>query len=237
MKTKIIIALIILFILITAGIVLIKSFLPPQSFPNDSLEEGTVINQENILLDVPFVVQAPFANWADPIFQSACEEAAILMAMHWAWDLPITNQEAYNKILEISEFEEKNYGTYHDTSAADTVVLIKDYFEYQNVRLEEEITLQDIKTELEKNNLVIVPINGRVIGNPHYTLPGPERHMLVIIGYDYDAGEFVTNDAGTRFGKQYYYPENQLYQAIRDYETGDKLPITEIRKPMIVFWE
>src|SRR6266567_9414371 len=36
-----------------------------------------------VQLKVPFIVQAPFGNWSDPVFQNACEESSIVMAMGW----------------------------------------------------------------------------------------------------------------------------------------------------------
>ena len=77
-------------------------------------------------------------------------------------------------------------------------------------------------------------MNGQKLGNPFFTAPGPERHMLVVIGYDPEKLEFITNDPGTRQGEAYRYPVNVLWLAIRDYPTGDHEPITEVVKKMIV---
>src|SRR3989344_4812592 len=69
---------------------------------------------------------------------------------------------------------------------------------------------------------------------PNYTAPGPERHMILIRGYDDETGEFITNDAGTRRGEKYRYKYRTLFNAIRDYPTGDHIPITGVDKKMIV---
>ena len=74
--------------------------------------------------------------------------------------------------------------------------------------------------ELEAGHLVIIPTNGQALKNPNFTLPGPERHMLVVKGYDYETEEFITNDPGTRNGADYRYKKDLLFEAIRNYKTG-----------------
>ena len=189
---------------------------------------------KDILLDVPFIAQAPFGEWGNPVFQDACEEAAVLMVKYWLEGKEITKQEAYDEIIALADFEEKNYGNFYDHSAKDTAQIMKDYIGYQNIEARNNIDVEDIKSELRKGNLIVVPINGQVINNPYYTPPGPERHMLVIIGYNEDKNEFITNDSGTRMGKDYRYNEDVLFWSIRDYPTGHKIPILENKKAMIV---
>lgn len=196
--------------------------------------EKPEIKDESILLDVPFIVQAPFGEWGNPVFQDACEEAALIIAMLWLENKEFSKEQARDEIQKMSDFELEKYGEYRDRSASDTVQLMKDYFGYQNIEAKFNITTEDIKSELKKGNLVIVPVNGQILKNPYYTPPGPERHMLVIIGYDGKTNEFITNDVGTRLGKSYRYKENTIYQAIRDYETGYHIPIAEVRKTMII---
>lgn len=200
-----------------------------------SKEEVKIIDNENVLLDVPFIAQAPFGEWGNPVFQDACEEAALIISMLWLENKEFTKEQAKAEIQKMSDFELEKYGEYRDRSATDTVQLMKDYYGYYNYNIEVKfnITTEDIKSELRKGNLVIVPVNGQIVKNPYYTLPGPERHMLVIIGYDSKTKEFITNDVGTRHGKGFRYSEQRVYDSIRDYETGYHIPITEIRKVMI----
>ena len=108
--------------------------------------------------EAPFTSQDPLGQWGDPRQQDACEEAAALMAMHWVrndMDLPLT--EARDTIIAISDWEQKTYGEFHDASAEDTASRIfKGYFKYDNVRVEKNITAEDIKRELKNGNLVII---------------------------------------------------------------------------------
>lgn len=193
--------------------------------------------KHKVFLEVPFVAQAPTGNWADPRQQDGCEEAAAWMAILWARgerapaDLKV--QEA--KIQVMADWQEEKYGSYHDTNADDTVERIyNEYFGYDNVRVVEDVTVQKIKQELSAGNLVQVPADGQILANPNYTAPGPERHNLIILGYDDATGEFITNDNGTRAGRGYRYKYEVMLSAIRDYPTGFHEPITEIKKTMIV---
>ena len=212
--------------------------LPPSTddFRNDFKGEirGT---SSTILLDVPFTSQAPFGEWDDPRQQDGCEEASVLMAIAWAREEELNKENAKKEILAIAEYEKNKYGSFVDTDVHDTVDrIILGYFGYEKSKAIENITLDNIKAELYKGNLVLVPCNGRKLGNPNYTPPGPERHMLVIRGYDPIKKEFITNDAGTRKGEGYRYQDDVLYKAIVNYPTGEHIPIKEEKKAMIVVW-
>lgn len=159
------------------------------------------------------------------------------MAMLWVKGEkpPATTTGAGQTLLAISEWEKEKFGSYRDTSAKDTAGrIIKDYFGYDNTEVKYDITATGITHELSIGNLVIVPADGRKLGNPYFTAPGPERHMLVVRGYDPKTNEFITNDNGTKRGETYRYKSSVLLGAIRDYPTGDGVPMTQERKAMIV---
>lgn len=180
-------------------------------------------------IDTPFVAQAPFAEWEDLRQQEGCEEASVLMAMHWVQGkTSIDGQMAKDAIIDMSEQQRTVYGTYIDTSAQDTVDrLFKRYYNYHNVEVEYAITLADIRSELMKGNLVIVPINGKSIQNPYFRAGGPQRHMIVIIGFDWQTGEFITHEPGTKRGENYRYSSERLGASLRDYPSGNYIPIPE----------
>lgn len=192
--------------------------------------------QNNLFISVPFTSQAPLGEWKDERQQDGCEEAVVAMAMAW-----IGNEKGMTKanwrlrILILSTFEKKKYGEYRDTDLP-TIIdwLFKDYFKYSSVSLKPVKKAADILAELEKGNIVLTPMNGQALKNPNFTSPGPERHMILIKGYDYATKEFITNDPGTRNGDSYRYPEKVLVGAIRDYQTGNKVPFGSLKKDMIV---
>ncbi len=194
-----------------------------------------ILPEKNVLLGAPFISQAPFGNWDDPRKQDGCEEAAAIMAMAWINNEELTAKTADERIDEISAYEEKIYGSFHDTNAQDAAERIfKGFFGYDNIEVKHNITKENIKQELFKGNLVIVPTNGRLLNNPNYTPPGPTTHNLVIIGYDISTDEFITNDPGTRRGEKYRYNEDVLEGALLDYPTGNHEKIEEIKTAMIV---
>ncbi len=196
----------------------------------------TITRQSQILIEnVPFAPQAPFAEWKDPRFQDGCEEAAALLVVFWAKGLTIDKAKAREEILAMSAYQSEKYQEFRDTSTKDTANrLISGYFNYDQFEVRDNITLEDIKTEIIKGNLVIVPANGQALNNPHFTPPGPERHNIVVRGFDDTKGEIITNDPGIKEGELYRYPEQIFYRAIRDYPTGYHQPIDGINKVMIV---
>lgn len=183
--------------------------------------------QKPFVITMPFVSQAPFGNWADPRQEDGCEEASALMAMRWRERKTLTPTQGLEQILAMSKFEEDTYGTYHDTSAQDTVDRIfSGYFKYGGAYVKYSITKDDILKTLDQGKLVIVPANGQKLANPNYTPPGPLEHMLVIKGYDWKTKEFITNDPGTRRGEGYRYRMDVMMKSIRDYPTGHGEPFT-----------
>lgn len=189
---------------------------------------------QRVLLDVPFTVQAPFGGWADARQDYGCEEASILMAMRWVRGETLSPAQAEQEIIALSDFEKEQYGDFHDTSAQDTLKVLKAYFNYENAFVKYDIGTEDIKAELAQGNVVIVPIDGTKVGNPYYTPPGPPKHKIVIRGYDDATQEFITNDSGTKRGEEYRYGYDVLEGALLDYPTGIDEPIAEIRTAMIV---
>lgn len=185
---------------------------------------------------VPFAAQSPYGNWDDPRQQDGCEETSALIAVSWAKGrTSIGKDDALKEILAIADYEEATYGSYHDTDGRDTIKRIfNGYFGFQNAVLETNINTDDIIGALQDGNLVVVPVNGQKLGNPYFTAPGPERHMLVIMGYDPRSNEFITQDPGTRHGESWRYKVPVMQRSLREYPTGNHEPITEQRTAMIV---
>lgn len=214
----------------------VTTIYPPQNIEPDSVEnpnkssketakEKIITIDQKIKQTVPFIVQAPFGNWKDLNFQNACEEASIVMAMGWIkGEKAISPQEAQKRILAIIDFENKNFGYSIDTDVLDMEKIFRQYFQHENVEAKENITLEDIKAEIQKGKIVIVPAFGQALYNPNFTQPGPVVHMLVIIGYDPLVKQFITNDPGTKNGAGYEYDEDVLFDAIWGYPSGPANP-------------
>lgn len=185
---------------------------------------------------VPFLSQAPLAQWIDSRQQDGCEEAAAIMAMSWVnSETKIDKTSGRNLIVKISDFEKKKYGEFRDVYVGDVVSWIfNDWFKYDKVSVLKKVTIAQIKKELEKGNLVLAPTNGQLLKNPNFKAPGPERHMVLIKSYDAKKKQFITNDPGTRNGENYRYNEDLLFKAIRAYPTGYHKKITGVEKSVII---
>jgi hypothetical protein len=183
-------------------------------------------------LPVPFLCQAPYAKWVQP-WQDGCEEAAVIMAIRYVRKEQGNRREGEQEILKMVDFQVKKYGGHYDLDAEQIAKLVKDYYKYDKVEVRYGITVEDIKQELAKGNVVIAPMAGRLLGNPYYTPPGPVYHNMLFKGYDDRSGEFITNDMGTRRGRNYRYKYEVAYNAIHDW-TGSKMTMTKGRKAIII---
>jgi len=188
--------------------------------------------KEPLILSVPFTSQAPLAEWKDERQQDGCEEASALMARAWQLGSDTkTKNEWRRQILALSDYELKHYGEFRDLSLeAVRDWVFGDYFSDKSVSIKKATSSASILAELEKGKLILIQADGRALKNPYFTAPGPERHMLLIKGYDYSKKQFVVNDPGTRRGESYRYPEKVLYAAIRPYATGDKEAFPPLEK-------
>jgi hypothetical protein len=80
---------------------------------------------------------------------------------------------------------------------------------------------------------LILPTLGRELQNPNFKNPGPIYHMLVVQGYT-KSGEIITNDPGTRKGKDYLYNPEILFNAIGDWDYNIESPNANIKVGIIL---
>lgn len=181
-----------------------------------------------VLLDVPFSSQAPRANWDDP-YQEACEEMSLIMVHSYLQNRELTLEDADGSLLALIAWETK-LGYPHDVTLEQLSVIAEQYFNYKT-EVSYEVTIESIKQKLSEGKPVIVPAAGRKLGNPYFSGEGPWYHMLVIVGYD--GKYFITNDPGTRRGKEYKYKQEVLLDAVHNWigkkeeiEKGGKVMMT-----------
>lgn len=184
--------------------------LRPSPSPSPSLE---------VNLPVPFTVQAPHGNWDLP-YQEACEEAAALMAIRYAFGNPILSpDDADAAILDLVRTNAEILRLPFDQTAEEVMRLIHEIDDRIGVRLLHDPTIEALQRELSSGNVVLVPAAGRKLGNPFFRRPGPLYHMLVLRGYTED-GYFITNDPGTKRGEEYLYPFARIMEANGDWASG-----------------
>ncbi|MCF7906529.1 C39 family peptidase [Patescibacteria group bacterium] len=196
------------------------------------------IEDKIFIKNVPFTTQSPFANWENSMEQDGCEEASSIMVIKWIRNESLEKEEALNYILDISEYTKEKYGEYRDVSVYNIKDWIfNDYFNYENVEVLENITKEIIIDALNNNKILLVPTNGRLLGNPNFVSPGPKTHMVVVLGYDILKNIFIVNDPGTRLGENYEYDMDILYNAIYSYPTGYHEDVDFVEKNIIAVWK
>lgn len=196
-----------------------------------------VILPDKLDHEMAFVSQAPYAVW-DELHQEACEEASMIMVDKYFKGLNLTAHTMEQGILDLVKWQTQNdYRV--DLTAQEAVDIINDYFGL-TAQVSIDVTVERIKQELFSGKIIIVPAAGRKLGNPYFQTPGPIYHMLVIKGYDDVAKEFITNDPGTKRGKDFRYQYQKLISAIHDWDhelASDGMTDEEIsrgRKVMIL---
>jgi hypothetical protein len=209
----------------TSGSTTTTSTAPTPSVPKPAVNSPTPVEpaptpkpspapaQYNI--PVAFISQAPYQVW-DELHGEACEEASMLMVAKYLRGEPVTPSTSEQGILSLVKWEGE-HGYKIDTTAAETVDILREYFSIK-AELVTEVTVERMKQELAKGRLIIVPAAGRLLGNPNFTGNGPIYHMLVVRGYT--ATDFITNDPGTRKGDGYRYRHATLLNAIHDWDHG-----------------
>lgn len=157
------------------------------------------------------------------------------MAMLWVRGETIGKDKAEDEITRISDFELKKYGEFRDIALTDVQKWIfQDYFKYAKTAIKMDPTAADIIGELAAGRVILAPMNGRKLGNPYFSGEGPERHMLLIRGYDQASKEFITNDPGTKRGEGYRYGQETIMSAMLAYPTGSHLPVSGEPKGVLI---
>ena len=187
------------------------------------------------LLKIPFSSQAPTANW-DQLHNEACEETSAIMAAQYlngntSATLPADLVES--ELAKITDWEKQTFGYYLDINSEETAQLLMEFYGLK-AQVLHNLTLDEIKTELSQNRVILWPANGQKLGNPNFRQPGPPYHMLVIKGWD--SKGIITNDPGTRKGQNYFYTYETLYNANGDW-SHNLNAVDEGNKTAIIVWK
>lgn len=203
---------------------------PPATAATSTPAPPSVLN-----LPIPFTSQAPTGNW-DLVHNQDCEEATAVMSNAYlsgntSATLPAAQVDA--EMTSLNNWEDSHFGYHLDTTVAETAQMIEGFYGLKTT-VQEDYTFQDIKDQINLHHVVILPVNGQIIGNPNYTQPGPIYHMLVVRGYT--ATGLITNDSGTRRGQNYPYTFDILHNAGADWDHNTNT-IDQSKKVMIVVWK
>ena len=186
---------------------------------------------EALLLAVPFTDQAPTGKWDR---NEDCEETSIAMAHAYFEgnrEDKLTVALAQEYISKLRNWEANNIGYNADTGAYATSSMAEGTFGI-TVRQIKDYTEDDLKKELSKNHVILLPVNARLLDNLTYQESGPFYHMIVVRGYD--TSGFIINDPGTTHGNGVFYSFETLKRAAADWNNSAKIMDSTIKIALIL---
>jgi hypothetical protein len=184
---------------------------------------------KTIILSVPFTDQAPTGRWDR---NEDCEEASIAMANAYFEghrESQLSAELAQEYIATIRRWEASNIGYNADTGAYTTSRMAEKVFGI-TVKQIRDYTENDLKKELSRGRVILLPINARLL--PAYAESGPFYHMLVVRGYN-DSG-FIVNDPGMTQGNGMVYSFDTLRRAAADWNNSAKNMDASIKIALIL---
>jgi hypothetical protein len=175
-------------------------------------------------LSVPFIPQAPREEWTAP-WNNACEEASIAMidlyydqqeytTVHPATALPAfapQHIDVQEKIItDVINTRASLYGNTTDETPEMIGTVVQEFYDWHAYAVFDP-TKEDIISELEQKQPVIIPLHGQVMNQGQFSPPGPDYHVAVLIGYDAEQDAFIAHDPGSVYhGEEIVYDANQL---------------------------
>lgn len=187
-----------------------------------TMEDSQVVNfsqmeyssvPEEYILDVPFVMQAPFANWE--VHNESCEEAGILLPHYYYLGQVLTKDVADRELLAMVDYQKKNYGGEYDIYAEEMGRLASDFYGYNQYKVLDG-SVENLKSELLAGNPVIVPTTAAYLKTEKSDYPEMGYHVVVVVGYNQRG--FVTHDPGTYSGEDFTYSYDILSRSMTDYD-------------------
>ncbi len=210
-----------------------------QSSQNTNSNENEKIILKEIIIPkqinhyLPFTSQAPLGEW-DSLHEEACEEASLLMAHYFIkGDKLILSREAEDDLQKLIYFTKEVYPKKEDININELKEVAKQYYKYDNFEIITNPTIFKIEEVLSNNSIIIAPMAGRILNNPYFKNPGPLYHMLIISGFDKEKNIFITQDPGTKRGKDFTYSVDTLMDALHDFP-GKKEQINKGEKKILV---
>lgn len=167
-------------------------------------------------IPISFTSQAPQGNWQEP-WQNACEEAAIVMVENFYKEEKLDPAKARQEILEVFKLKKETAPASKDESLERIEEIINSGKLNWQVSIVNNPTLEAMKAELAAHRPIIAPTYAPTLANPNYDSYGSMYHVIVITGYDDQSKEFITQDPGTKDGKNYRYSYDVLMKSLHDY--------------------
>ncbi len=177
-----------------------------------------------VSLKVPYTSEIPNGSWIKP-WNNACEEASIVMIKGYYFGYEATTKQiAMADMKPLFKIEDKIFGSNADTDAARTAKLINDYTDF-SAKVKTNPTLEEMQNELNEGRPIIAMLNMKNIVNKYHRFRagGSYYHVFVIIGYDDNTQEFITNDNGnSTTGAGYRFRYDDIMNNLHDFNHATK---------------
>jgi uncharacterized protein YvpB len=172
-----------------------------------------------VILEVPFVSEAPDGLWVGP-WKNACEEAAIAMADYYYAGKTISDVKSSKALMQkLFNRQDALYGSNADSDAARTKKIADDVSSF-NTTIKNAPTIEEIKSEIQGGRPVITFHYGFALKNKNipFLSYGSSYHSMLIIGYDDEKKEFVVNDVGdAKTGAGHRYAYDLFMSSLKDF--------------------
>jgi len=193
---------------------------------NTNLEDKQIKKQEiekEKILDVKFYSQFPLdiVTWKkyDEPYQNFCEEASLLNWYYYlVWKEPDLKQ--YNKdLLKLKEIEDLLFEWWYKHTSLEENLQVLIAFQEEKQKIYWEIlknpTIEDIKENISKWNLVITPLYWKWLTNPYFKNWWPVYHNILIKGYT--DKNFIVNEVWISKWDWFRYKQEEIMKNIHNF--------------------
>lgn len=183
-----------------------------------------------VYIHAPYYAQAPDGNWRLP-WSMLCSEANLVLAAYASKGKPLSKQQFTDDMLAMIPVQEKAFGTYFSIPMRDLKWLYDTmYPDAGRAWILDNPSIEDIKSQIAKGNLIIAPTAGRLLNNPFFINGWPRFHTILIVWYD--ERYFYVNEVGMSNWADFKYTHDTVMYAMHDFvKDGD---ITQWSKLVMV---
>lgn len=175
--------------------------------------------KKTIILDVPYVSEAPDGNWTGS-WINACEESSVTMVHRFYQGESTTTIEESKEFMTLLFNEQRKlYKSDMNSNSERTLDLIKKFADF-NGEIVVNPTIDSIKDEIRNGRPVISMHYGVELQNPNvpFKPTGSAFHVIVVVGFNDETQQFITHDNGdAKEGINHAYSYDIFMDSLHDY--------------------
>lgn len=175
-------------------------------------------------LDVKFYSQFPLdiSTWKkyEEPYQNFCEEASLLNWYYYLTWKDVSLKEYDRDLLRLKDLEDSLFEWWYKHTSLKETLKVLSLFQWNNQivfwKIIENPTVDDIKENIAKWNLIITPLYWKWLSNDLFSNWWPVYHNLLIKGYKSEI--FITNEVWVSKWDWFKYKINNIMENIHDYD-------------------